>query len=710
MNEVQARNGIAPSPLQLMPRAVNNSTPISSAINGGILATQISVPGLASSTTAAEATSQSSSAGQSECPTKRSWIFRGRVGRHLQVRQCGLGGGGPGTDTPGWQSPAQGGLLPSPSESTPQPAQTSQPAEDTSQSGSTANPACPTNTKRAWIFGGWVTRYLHRRGCAAPGYVDPVGALVPPSEIPSTSENEATVASSPEAQAEKASQPVVSPQTDSSQADTQVAKPQAAKDTQQTGSQPAKDTPEAESQAAKDTQQAAPQSASGTPANDNPEADSPAAKGTQQKASQSGSDTPEADTHAAKASPQTATKAAPKNDEGQTVPANGNPITVNNQLVRISAGSIYVGSSAAPIPQAQAIQSDAEPILAGIMNFHAASPTPVAQAAPSPVVVGGFTFSVAPSEPSSESKTTQNDSQAQPVVIGGKVYAPVEKTAEQGASNPSSSQEQSSTTLNSDSIEQAKSSQESSAADSKPIEIGGITYTPITSNPTSTPQNAGADSSKETTLAQGGATPGGDTGTSPSPSATPGPTQSHLTINSQTLTALPSGAQGFEIDHTTLLPGSSAIILSGTTYSLNTAGSLIIGTSTIALATSAAANSALTADGETFTPIGSTAAVVDGTTLSIGGPAITENGTRVSLASGGLLVGSSTFAYATPAVNAATVTGAGGSLSTGSIPSGLATTFPGATGGIGSSAASGGKSVPRAIRILFVVGASLYLM
>ena len=673
-----------------MPRAVNNSTPISSAIDGGNLATRTSISGLASSTTAAEATSQSSSAGQSECPTKRSWIFRGRVARHLQVRQCGSGG--PGTDTPGYQSPAKGGLLPNPSESTsassstPEPAQTSQPAGDTSQSGSTAQSACPT--KRAWIFGRWGARYLQRRGCAAPGYVEPVAALVPTSETSSTSEKEAPAASSPEAQAEKVSQPAASPQTDSSQANSQVANSQAAQDTQQTGSQAANNTPEAESQAAKNTQQTASQSENPTPANDTPEAGSPAAK--------------------AAAAP--APTDAPIIVQGHTVPTNGNPVTVNNQLVRISSGSIYVGSSAAPIPQAQAVQSDAKAILVGAMNFHAASPSPIAQAAPSPVVVGGLTFSVAPSEPTSESNTTPKESQAQPVVVGGKVYAPVDKTAEPGDSNLSSPQEQSSNTIDSDSAEQAKSSPESSGADSKPIEIGGITYTPVTSNPTSVPQNAGADSSKETALAQGGATPGAGTGTSPSPSATPGPTQSLLTINSQTLTALPSGAQGFAIDHTTLLPGSSAVVVSGTTYSLNTAGSLIIGTSTIALATSVANNSALTADGETFTPIGSTAAVVDGTTLSIGGPAITENGTRVSLASGGLLVGSSTFAYATPISNTATATGAGGSLSTGSLPSGLATTFPSATGGIGTSAASGGKSVPRAITVLVVVVASLYLM
>ena len=89
---------------------------------------------------------------------------------------------------------------------------------------------------------------------------------------------------------------------------------------------------------------------------------------------------------------------------------------------------------------------------------------------------------------------------------------------------------------------------------------------------------------------------------------------------------------------------------------------------------------------------------------------MTENGTRLSLASGGLLVGSSTFAYATPAMNTATVSGASGSFGTGTVPGGLATTIPSATGGIGTRTASGAKSIPKAVMILFMIAASLYLI
>ena len=95
---------------------------------------------------------------------------------------------------------------------------------------------------------------------------------------------------------------------------------------------------------------------------------------------------------------------------------------------------------------------------------------------------------------------------------------------------------------------------------------------------------------------------------------------------------------------------------------------------------------------------------MDGTTLSIGGSAITEDGTKVSLASNGLLVGTSIFAYATPVVvDTATVASASGSsATTGVLLSGGATppAVPSATGGVYRSGAPGGGSV-REMKMLF---------
>ena len=129
-----------------------------------------------------------------------------------------------------------------------------------------------------------------------------------------------------------------------------------------------------------------------------------------------------------------------------------------------------------------------------------------------------------------------------------------------------------------------------------------------------------------------------------------------LTAAGETLTANPKSlGGGFVVDGQTLTPGAAPVTVSGTAVSLNTASSLIIGSSTIALASadsdalSQNANPPLTAEGETFTPLGPSSVAIDGTTLSVAGPAITDHGTIISLASAGLVVDSSTFAYPNPA-------------------------------------------------------------
>lgn len=511
--------------------------------------------------------------------------------------------------------------------------------------------------KRSWIFRGRIAAYLHGRSCYPSGTLTPAGELVPDSDASSQSESISQTATSTE--------------------------PQAAKDFQQT------DSPQADSQQ---------------------------------------TDSPQADSQLTTSTVAPAATNSPVVVEGQTVPADGEPITVSSQVVKLSSGSIYVGSSATPIPTAEAAQSPAEAIVAGTLTFHPASSSLISQVAPSPVVVGGLKFSVAQSEssdepntasdtepessnepntaPDAESKSSNEPNtasdQSQPVVVGGKTYAPI------------------SPTLNT----------EISEADSKPIVVGGITYTPVAASPTPSPQSAAVFSFDGTAITQGGKAvtvsgtrislgPSGVVmGTSSIPFLTSAPTTSPslLAIGSEELTALPSGEEGYEIDHSTLLPGSSAVTISGTRYSINAAGSLIVGTSTVPLATagpSDTSNGALTAGGETFTPLGSTAAVVEGTTLSIGGPAITEDGTRLSLATNGFIVGSSTFAYATPAAaTAATGSTSSGTFSTSVLPSSVAipTSTPSATGGTRKSAASAKTITSRMVAIYFGISISLSTM
>ena len=114
-------------------------------------------------------------------------------------------------------------------------------------------------------------------------------------------------------------------------------------------------------------------------------------------------------------------------------------------------------------------------------------------------------------------------------------------------------------------------------------------------------------------------------------------------------------------------------------------------------------------DDNAFTPLGITAVLVNGTPLLIGGPAITEHGIKISLASNGLVAGSSTFAYAKPFVmNTATLSSrvASGSHSTGLLPSVGATpvsAMPSATKNVSRSSASTGRTVNGVLMVVFRV-------
>ena len=538
---------------------------------------------------------------------------------------------------------------------------------------------CGAVVKRSWTFRGRIAAHLHVRGCVVPIALQPATELVPASDTPSEAEIQPQPASSPEPQVAKVSQQINSQQTDSHQADVQ-----------QTDTQPASSAPKVESEPA--MLDVAP-----VPIN------------------------------------------SPIIVQGQTVPTTGDSITVNNQPVKVSSGYIYVGTKSAPIPQVQVTPLHAQPIVASTFTFYPASPSPVPQVEPSPFVVGDLTFSAAESKPSSESNIPPDQPQARPVVVGGKIYAPITPSSqlewsqaagnqpEQGSSEPSNSQVHSNNAVDNSHSAPDESNHQAAQVDSRPIVIGGMTYTPATASATPSPQRPSVFSFRGTALTQGGepvtisgtrislGQSGIVIGTSSVSFSTATPTRSLLTIGSETLTALHDshGQGGFEIGHSTIFPGSSGVAISGTTYSINKAGSLVVGTSTIPLATADSNNvsdSALTAGGETFTPLSNTAVVVNGTTISIGGPAITEHGTRLSLAPNGLVVGLSTFAYATPVANTATTSTAAGTSSTGVLPSGGSTpaAIPSATGTVFRSAASV-KTLKPGVMIAFL-GMSISLI
>ena len=125
------------------------------------------------------------------------------------------------------------------------------------------------------------------------------------------------------------------------------------------------------------------------------------------------------------------------------------------------------------------------------------------------------------------------------------------------------------------------------------------------------------------------------------PSPTPAATEM-FTVADQTVTSNPSVSP---IDGTTILVDGPAAIISGIVVSLGQNGVLEIGSSTVSLLTPSDIypSKTYTVASQTFVPNPSAFSIAS-TTISAGGPAVTVDGTVVSLGqSGALGIGSSTF-------------------------------------------------------------------
>lgn len=122
------------------------------------------------------------------------------------------------------------------------------------------------------------------------------------------------------------------------------------------------------------------------------------------------------------------------------------------------------------------------------------------------------------------------------------------------------------------------------------------------------------------------------------------PIANTLTFGGFTITAGPS-ASSVVVDGATLVAGSTGTTISGTPISLNTGGSLIVGSKTINLAAQTPPPNNFSVGDLTFTAAPSASAVaIEGTTLVPGGPGAIISGTSISLQPNGkLLVGSQTI-------------------------------------------------------------------
>ncbi len=107
---------------------------------------------------------------------------------------------------------------------------------------------------------------------------------------------------------------------------------------------------------------------------------------------------------------------------------------------------------------------------------------------------------------------------------------------------------------------------------------------------------------------------------------------------------------GYSIADTTIQPGDPAVTVQGTPISLGRSV-LIVGSSTLNLPTGKA-NGVLTAADVEFTPLGHGKIRLDGKMLSVDEPAMTVSGTAISLAASGIAIAGKTFAFPTIAPEA----------------------------------------------------------
>ncbi|KAK5685572.1 hypothetical protein LTS10_003653 [Elasticomyces elasticus] len=144
------------------------------------------------------------------------------------------------------------------------------------------------------------------------------------------------------------------------------------------------------------------------------------------------------------------------------------------------------------------------------------------------------------------------------------------------------------------------------------------------------------------------------------------PAEAVINLGGQTLTAIQGSGTSTNvvgIADTTLSVGGAAATISGQVVSAASSG-IVVGSQTVAYSTDGQPSAVFTASGSSFTAVEGSdlgVVVVDGTTLSVGGPAQTVDGVVLSAATNGMVVGGST--------TAAFSTGSQASQQTGSVSS-----------------------------------------
>ncbi|KAK5734907.1 hypothetical protein LTR17_008540 [Elasticomyces elasticus] len=149
--------------------------------------------------------------------------------------------------------------------------------------------------------------------------------------------------------------------------------------------------------------------------------------------------------------------------------------------------------------------------------------------------------------------------------------------------------------------------------------------------------------------ATGGIVVGGTSTVQPAVAQSTGadPAEAVVTLGGHTVTAmqgLGASTNVVEVAGTTLSVGGSAATISGQVVSAASNG-IVVGSQTVAYSTEGQPSAVFTALGSSFSAVEGSdpgVVVVDGTTLSIGGPAQTIDGVELSAATNGVVVGGST--------------------------------------------------------------------
>ncbi|KAK4962051.1 hypothetical protein LTR10_002548 [Elasticomyces elasticus] len=341
------------------------------------------------------------------------------------------------------------------------------------------------------------------------------------------------------------------------------------------------------------------------------------------------------------------------NVDGVTVTRGGDPATVNGVPVSYASSGLVAGSSL--VLPVSAEGAAATTFVAGSQTFEVSQD---GSGGPTVLVAGGSTRTLIPGQ-----ATTIDGVTFSPQATGGIVIGDTSTVQPLVAQASTTDPAEAFITVGGKTVTATQGSSGSAGV----VEVGGTTLSeggsPITI------------SGQVISVASNGIVVGSQTVVySTEAQASPAdPAEAVVTLGGQTLTAI-QGSSGstnvVEVAGTTLSVGGSAATISGQVISAASNG-IVVGSQTVAYSTGMQPSAVFTASGSAFTAVEGSelgVVVVDGTTLSVGGPAQTVDGVVLSAATGGVVVGGSTTVIYSTGSQASQQSG--GVSSTASGPSG----------------------------------------